>query len=42
MDDDDFGGDNMRTSCDCTECYTLGAVQNAPGEKCWARGYEIA
>ncbi|WP_269145930.1 hypothetical protein [Curtobacterium sp. C1] len=44
MIDDDAFEDNTRTSgsCDCTECYTLGAVQNGPREECTAARYEIA
>lgn len=44
MNDDDAFEENTRTSgsCECTECYTLGAAQNSPREVCTAARYEIA
>lgn len=43
MEDIDMTEDNTRTAgaCACTECYTLGAVANTPGEPCTASAYEI-
>lgn len=42
MKDQDAFEDNTRTAgpCTCTECATLGATPNQPGENCTAPRYE--